>query len=129
MTLSSGWSPHDQIELERHLRGSITPEWSRALANVLACAMSYRVRALVNGSQPSEIYSERHIRLLIVSSLGDAVIGFSHHDAERCLHLRCREEALVVAVASKEAKMTGRPIEELEAESLLKLWEWMDGRN
>lgn len=107
----------------------LPPEWARAVDIVLACALSARVRALVSGCQPSELYSERHIRYLVLSSLGSAMAGFSKHALENCLHLRCREEALVVAVASKEAKLQGRRIEEVEAESLLRLWEWMDGRN
>lgn len=104
-------------------------EWGQAVANVLACALSERLKAIARGASPSDVYSEEHIRTLVQASFADALVGFSHHASARCMHLRCREEALVVAVSSKEAKMTGRPIEEVELESLAKLYEWMDGRN
>ena len=129
MTLSSGWSTDDQIEFERHLREPVSPEWARALGNVLACVLSYRTKALVKGANPSECYSEAALRQLIVGSLKEAVVGFTKHANAHCPHIRCREEAIVVAVATKEAKLTGRRIEEVELESLARLYEWMDGRN
>ena len=108
----------------------LSPEWEKALSNVLGFALSRRVRAITaEGANPSEVYSESRIRSLIRASLKEAVLGFLHHEGSRCLHLRCREEALVIAVATKEAKMRGRRLEEVEVESVTRLNEWMDGRN
>lgn len=103
--------------------------WQRALDNVLACALAFRLKELVRGVSPSELYSEGELRERILSSLGEALFGFAHHAPSRCLHLRCREEAIVVAVSSKEAKLSGMKTEEVEWKALQRLHEFLDGRS